>query len=207
MAKIDIINLKGEKIKDIKLNDDVFGIEANQNSVKKMIKLQLDSIRQGTQKAKTRAEVSGGGRKPYRQKGTGNARQGSIRAPHYRKGGVAFAPTPRSYTFKINKKERLLALKSALSIKANEKAIKIVDSLELTSLKTKEAKALMAKLNLSGKILFVTSGDAENIYMATRNLDNVAVIMVNEINVYDLIHADQVVIDEASLKHIEEVLK
>ncbi len=207
MAKIDIINLKGEKIKDIKLNDDVFGIEANQNSVKKMIKLQLDSIRQGTQKAKTRAEVSGGGRKPYRQKGTGNARQGSIRAPHYRKGGVAFAPTPRSYTFKINKKERLLALKSALSIKANEKAIKIVDSLELTSLKTKEAKALMAKLNLSGKILFVTSGDAENIYMATRNLDNVAVIMVNELNVYDLIHADQVVIDEASLKHIEEVLK
>ncbi|MDD3895818.1 MAG: 50S ribosomal protein L4 [Bacilli bacterium] len=207
MAKIDIINLKGEKIKDIKLNDDVFGIEANQNSVKKMIKLQLDSIRQGTQKAKTRAEVSGGGRKPYRQKGTGNARQGSIRAPHYRKGGVAFAPTPRSYTFKINKKERLLALKSALSIKANEKAIKIVDSLELTSLKTKEAKALMAKLNLSGKVLFITSGDAENIYMATRNLDNVAVIMVNEINVYDLIHADQVVIDEASLKHIEEVLK
>lgn len=207
MAKIDIINLKGEKIKDIKLNDDVFGIEANQNSVKKMIKLQLDSIRQGTQKAKTRAEVSGGGRKPYRQKGTGNARQGSIRAPHYRKGGVAFAPTPRSYTFKINKKERLLALKSALSIKANEKAIKIVDSLELTSLKTKEAKALMAKLNLSGKILFVTSGDDENIYMATRNLDNVAVIMVNELNVYDLIHADQVVIDEASLKHIEEVLK
>lgn len=207
MAKIDIINLKGEKIKDIKLNDDVFGIEANQNSVKKMIKLQLDSIRQGTQKAKTRAEVSGGGRKPYRQKGTGNARQGSIRAPHYRKGGVAFAPTPRSYTFKINKKERLLALKSALSIKANEKTIKIVDSLELTSLKTKEAKALMAKLNLSGKVLFITSGDAENIYMATRNLDNVAVIMVNEINVYDLIHADQVVIDEASLKHIEEVLK
>ncbi|MFA6752777.1 MAG: 50S ribosomal protein L4 [Bacilli bacterium] len=207
MAKIDIINLKGEKIKDIKLNEDVFGIEANQNSVKKMIKLQLDSIRQGTQKAKTRAEVSGGGRKPYRQKGTGNARQGSIRAPHYRKGGVAFAPTPRSYTFKINKKERLLALKSALSIKANEKAIKIVDSLELTSLKTKEAKALMAKLNLSGKVLFITSGDAENIYMATRNLDNVAVIMVNEINVYDLIHADQVVIDEASLKHIEEVLK
>lgn len=207
MAKIDIINLKGEKIKDIKLNDDVFGIEANQNSVKKMIKLQLDSIRQGTQKAKTRAEVSGGGRKPYRQKGTGNARQGSTRAPHFRKGGVVFAPTPRSYSFKINKKERLLALKSALSIKAKEKSIKIIDSLELTSLKTKEAKALMAKLNLSGKVLFITSGDAENIYMATRNLDNVAVIMVNEINVYDLIHADQVVIDEASLKHIEEVLK
>ncbi|MDD2409698.1 MAG: 50S ribosomal protein L4 [Bacilli bacterium] len=207
MAKIDIINLKGEKVKDIKLNDDVFGIEANQNSVKKMIKLQLDSIRQGTQKAKTRAEVSGGGRKPYRQKGTGNARQGSIRAPHYRKGGVAFAPTPRSYTFKINKKERLLALKSALSIKANEKVIKIIDSLELTSLKTKEAKALMTKLNLSGKILFVINGDAENIYMATRNLNNIAVIMVNELNVYDLIHADYVVMDEASLKHIEEVLK
>lgn len=207
MAKIDIINLKGEKVKDIKLNDAVFGIEANQNSVKKMIKLQLDSIRQGTQKAKTRAEVSGGGRKPFRQKGTGNARQGSIRAPHYRKGGVAFAPTPRSYTFKINKKERLLALRSALSIKTLEKAIKVIDSLELSSLRTKEVKTLMNDLKLTGKVLFISNEDAENLYMATRNLDDVAVIMVSEINVYDLIHADYVVMDEASVKYIEEVLK
>lgn len=207
MAKIDIINLKGEKIKDIKLNETVFGIEANQNSVKKMIKLQLDSIRQGTQKAKTRAEVAGGGRKPYKQKGTGNARQGSIRAPQFRKGGVVFAPTPRSYAFKINKKERMLALRSALSIKASENAIKVMDTLELSSLKTKEAKLLMSKLELNGKVLFVSGEDAENLYMATRNLDNVAVIMANEVNVYDLIHADVVVMDEASVKYIEEVLK
>ena len=151
--------------------------------------------------------MAGGGRKPYRQKGTGNARQGSIRAPQFRKGGVVFAPTPRSYTFKINKKERLLALKSALTIKAKENAIKVVDTLELGSLKTKEVKALMTKLKLEGKILFVSCEDAENLYMATRNLDNVGVIMVNEINVYDLIHADLVVMDEASVNYIEEVLK
>ncbi len=207
MAKLDIINLNGEKQKDVNLNNAVFGIEVNENAVKKMIKLQLDSMRQGTQKAKTRAEVSGGGRKPYRQKGTGNARQGSIRAPHYRKGGIAFAPTPRSYTFKINKKERQLALRSALTIKANEKALKIVDTLQLESLKTKEVKELMKNLKLEGNILFVSNEDAENLFMATRNLRNVLVIMANEVNVLDLINANYVVMDEASLKQIEEVLK
>ncbi len=207
MAKVDIINLNGDKVKDLKLNESVFGIEAKEHSVKKMIKLQLDSARQGTQKAKTRAEVAGGGRKPYRQKGTGNARQGSIRAPQYRKGGVVFAPTPRDYAFKINKKERVLALKSALTMKANEKAIKVVETLEIDSFKTKGALELISKLNLVGKVLFVSSGDAENLYMATRNLDNVAVIMASEVNVYDLIHADSVVFDEASIKHIEEGLK
>ncbi len=207
MAKIDIINLNGEKVKNINLKENIFGIEANPISVKKMIKLQLDSIRQGTQKAKTRAEVAGGGRKPYKQKGTGNARQGSIRAPHYRHGGVVFAPTPRNYAFKINKKERVLALKSALTMKANENAIRVVESLELTSLKTKDAKVLMTKLNLEGKILFVCSGDAENLYMATRNLNNIAVITAPEVNVYDLIHSDVVVFDEASMKYIEEGIK
>lgn len=207
MAKLDVLNLKGEKVKEIKLNDAIFNIEPNLDSVKKMIRLQRNSWRQGTQKAKTRAEVRGGGKKPWRQKGTGRARQGSIRAPHWVGGGVAFAPTPRDYTFKINKKERKLALKSALSIKANDKAIKVFDSLELPSLKTKEAAELLSKLKLDGKLLFVTNNDSENLYLATRNLGNVIVIMDDEINVYDLIDADTIVIDEASINNIEEALK
>lgn len=204
MTKIDMINLKGEKVKDLKLNEDVFGIEPNSLVLKKAIKLQLDSFRQGTQKAKTRSEVSGGGRKPYRQKGTGNARQGSIRAPHYRGGGIVFAPTPRSYTFKMNKKERALAVKSALTNLANNKAIVLVESLEIDSLKTKDIINLMKNLKLEGKVLFISASDAENLYMATRNLSNAAVIMVNEINVLDLTHADKIVMDEAALKYIEE---
>lgn len=207
MMKLDIINLKGEKIKDLKLNDTIFGIEVNETAIKKMIKLQLDAMRQGSQKAKTRAEVRGGGRKPWRQKGTGNARQGSIRAPQFRTGGVVFAPTPRDYTFKINKKERVLALKSALSVIVKDSKVKVVDTLEIDSLKTKEAQTLIDNLKLEGKVLFVSKTDAENLYMATRNLGNVLVIMADEINVYDLINADVVVMDEASIKYIEEVLK
>ena len=203
--KIDIINLNGEKVKEFKLNKDIFGIEVNEDAVKKMIKLQRDSLRQGTHKAKTRAEVRGGGRKPWRQKGTGNARQGSIRAPHFRTGGVVFAKTPRDYTFKINKKERVLALKSALTIKAKD--IKLVDSLNLSSLKTKDGLNLLSNLKLEGKVLFVSYDDAENLYMATRNLSNVGVIMADEINVYDFINADVIVMDEPSIKYIEEVLK
>ena len=125
MAKVDIINLNGEKVKDIKLNDAIYNIESNEVVVKKALDLQLASLRQGTHKTKTRAEVSGGGRKPYKQKGTGNARQGSTRAPHYRHGGVAFGVTPRNYTFKMNKKERVLALRSVLSMKAKENNIKV----------------------------------------------------------------------------------
>ena len=207
MAKIDIINLKGEKVKDIKLNDNIFGTELHEIAITKAIKLQMNSLRQGTQKAKTRAEVSGGGRKPFRQKGTGNARQGTIRAPHYRGGGVVFAPTPRGYTFKMNKKERVLALKSALAQLATTNSLVIVESLELDSLKTKNVKDLMKTLNLEGKILFVSCSDAENLYMATRNLRNTAVIMANEINVLDLSSADKVVMEEAAINYIEEVLK
>ena len=138
MGKMNVINLNGEKVKDINLNKNVFDCEANEIVLKKAIDLQLASLRQGTQKTKSRAEVSGGGRKPYKQKGTGNARQGSIRAPHYRGGGVALSINPRSYTFKMNKKERALALRSALSLKAQEKKLVIVDSLEMSSLKTKD---------------------------------------------------------------------
>ena len=206
MGKMNVINLNGEKVKDINLNKNVFDYEANEIVLKKAIDLQLASLRQGTQKTKSRAEVSGGGRKPYKQKGTGNARQGSIRAPHYRGGGVALSINPRSYTFKMNKKERALALRSALSLKAQEKKLVIVDSLEMSSLKTKDIKAMLNKLNLTGKVLFVTSNDAENLYMGSRNLDKVNVILAEELNVFDIVNSDTLVIDEAAVAAIEEVL-
>ena len=207
MAKLDIINLKGEKTSDIKLNDAIFNIEGNEVVLKKALDLQMASLRQGTHKTKTRSEVSGGGRKPYRQKGTGNARQGTIRAPHYVGGGVVFGVTPRSYTFKMNKKERQLALKTALTDKVKENALVIVDTLNTESVKTKDVKKLMETLKLAGKVLFISSGDAENLYLATRNLGYALVITMDEINCYDLVNADTVVMDEESLKHIEEVLK
>ena len=207
MAKLDIVNLKGEKTNDIKLNDSVWNIETNEIVLKKALDLQMASLRQGTHKTKTRSEVSGGGRKPYRQKGTGNARQGTIRAPHYRGGGVVFGVTPRSYTFKTNKKERMLALCSALTEKYKNKELVVVDSLELTSAKTKDVKKLIVDLKLEGKVLFVTANDAENLYLATRNLGYAAVIMANQINVYDIVNADTVVMEEAAVKYIEEVLK
>ena len=206
MGKVNVINLKGEKVKDITLDAKVFGSEVNEIVLKKAIDLQLASLRQGTQKTKSRAEVSGGGRKPYKQKGTGNARQGSIRAPHYRGGGVALSINPRSYTFKMNKKERALALRSALSLKAQEKKLVIVDSLEMSSLKTKDIKAMLNKLNITGKVLFVTSNDAENLYMGSRNLNKVNVILAEELNVFDIVNSDTLVIDEAAVAAIEEVL-
>ena len=175
MAKIDVINLKGEKTSDLKLNDNIWKIETNDIVLKKAIDLQLASLRQGTHKTKTRGEVSGGGRKPYRQKGTGNARQGTIRAPHYRGGGVVFGVTPRSYT--------------------------------IDSVKTKDIKKLMADLKLAGKVLFVTENDAENLYLATRNLGYALVLMANELNVYDIVNADTMVVEEGAVKYIEEVLK
>ncbi|MDY3756917.1 MAG: 50S ribosomal protein L4 [Bacilli bacterium] len=207
MAKLDIINLKGEKVEDLKVNDEIFKANENDVVVKKALDLQLASLRQGTAKTKTRAEVSGGGRKPYKQKGTGNARQGSIRAPHYRGGGVAFGVTPRSYTFKMNKKERVLALRSVLTNKVNTKQLIVVDSLEIDSLKTKDLKNMLSTLKLSGKVLFVCGNDAENLYMASRNLENTLVLLANEINVYDILNADVVVVDTAAMKYIEEVLK
>lgn len=206
MGKMNVINLNGEKVKDINLNKNVFDCEANETVLKKAIDLQLASLRQGTQKTKSRAEVSGGGRKPYKQKGTGNARQGSIRAPHYRGGGVALSINPRSYTFKMNKKERALALRSALSLKAQEKKLVIVDSLGMSSLKTKDIKAMLNKLNITGKVLFVTSNDAENLYMGSRNLNKVNVILAEELNVFDIVNSDTLVIDEAAVAAIEEVL-
>ena len=207
MAKIEIKNINGEKVKDITISDSIFKIEANDDALKKMIRLQLDSQRQGSVKTKSRAEVSGGGRKPWKQKGTGRARAGSSRSPLWRHGGHVFALTSRDYTFKINKKERVLALKSALTGKVEEKALIVVDNLNLITLKTKEIKNLLSSLKLDGKVLFVTKEDCENLYMASRNLGYTYAILADEINCYDIVNADYVVCDEAAINYIEEVLK
>lgn len=207
MAKIQLINIKGEKLKDLTLADNVWNIEANDIVLKKAIDLQLAATRQGTAKTKTRSEVSGGGRKPWRQKGTGRARQGSIRATQWRGGGIAGGVTPRDYTFQINKKERSLALKSALSYKFQNKELVVVDNITLENLKTKSIKDVMTTLKLEGKVLFVTGEDNENLYMATRNLGYAYNINADEINCYDLVNADILVCDEKAIEVIEGGLK
>ncbi len=207
MAKTPIINLKGEKVKDITLSDSIWNIEGNNIELKRAIDLQLAASRQGTHKTKTRAEVSGGGKKPWKQKGTGRARAGSSRSPIWRGGGVVFGVTPRDYTFKMNKKQRVLALKTALSYKFKDKELVVVDNIELNSLKTKEILEVMNTLKLDGKVLFVTADENEKLYMATRNLGYAYAITAEEINVYDLVNADKLVIEEAAVNKIEEVLK
>ena len=207
MTKLSINNLKGEKVKDVTLADSIFKVEVNANVMKKEIRLQLNSLRQGTAKTKTRSEVSGGGRKPWKQKGTGRARQGSIRATQWRGGGISMGVTPRDYIFKVNKKERVLALKSALTEKALNKKIVVFDKLVLKTSKTKDATELLKSLKLEGKILFVANEEAENLYLATRNMGNVLVLFPDELNVYDIVNADLLVMDEDSLNKIEEVLK
>lgn len=207
MAKIEIKNINGEKVKDITISDSIFKIETNDDALKKMIRLQLDSQRQGSVKTKSRAEVSGGGKKPWKQKGTGRARAGSSRSPLWRHGGHVFALTSRDYTFKINRKERVLALKSALTGKVEEKALIVVDDLNLKTLKTKEIKNLLSSLKLDGKVLFVTKEDCENLYMASRNLGYTYAILAEELNCYDIVNADYIVCDEAAINYIEEVLK
>lgn len=206
MAKVNIKNIKGENVKELNLNAKVWGIETNDDALKKMIRLQLDSMRQGTRKTKTRAEVSGGGRKPWKQKGTGRARQGSVRATQWRGGGIAFGVNPRDYSFKINRKERVLALKTALTYKAKEKSLVIIDNIKLDTLKTKEITNILETLKLSGKVLFVTSEENENLYMASRNLGNVLVLMADEINCYDITNADTLVVEENAVSKIEEAL-
>ena len=207
MAKIQLINQKGEKLKDLTLADSVWNIEANDIVLKKAIDLQLAASRQGTAKTKTRSEVSGGGRKPYRQKGTGRARQGSIRATQWRKGGIAGGVQPRDYTFDMNKKERKLAIKSALSHKYQDKELVVVDNLNLETLKTKGVKDLIANLKLAGKVLFVTKDENENLYMASRNLGYAYQIMADEVNCYDVVNSDVLVCDEEAINVIEGGLK
>lgn len=204
MKKINVINLKGENVSELKLNEEVFGIKPNDIVLKKAIRNQFDSLRQGTAKVKNRAEVSGGGRKPYRQKGTGNARQGSTRATQFRHGGVVFGPTPRDYGIKINKKERVLAMKSALSYKVLDKELVVVDSLEIKDAKTKAMAKLMDDLKLEGKVLFVTSEVRENLYLGIRNLGYADVVMAEDLSILDIVNSDTIVFEEGAIKYIEE---
>ncbi len=206
MKEQAILNLKGEKIDSIKLNKEIFGIEPNNKVLYDAIILSRASLRQGTHSTKTRAEVSGGGRKPWRQKGTGHARQGSIRAVQWRGGGIAFGPVPRDYSKKMNRKERRLALKSALAAKVSDMII--VDDIKLATPKTKEMLSLLKNLNLdSNKVLVIVKELDENIILASRNLENVMLIDSNEINVLDLIAAEKVLITKEAINQIEEVLK
>ena len=207
MAKIKVLNLNGETKEDITLNDTVWNTEVNEIVLSDAIRLQMASLRQGTHDTKGRSEVSGGGRKPWRQKGTGRARQGTIRAPHWVGGGIVFGPTPRDYDFKMNKKERRLALRSALSDKFQNKELCVVENLELATPKTKDFKKVLETLKLEGKTLIVTDGENGNACLAARNLTNLHVIEPSSINVLDLVGADNLLIDVESVKKIEEVLK
>ena len=207
MSKLDILNLKGEKVKDTKLNDNVFGVEPNDSVIYDAVVLYNASQRQGTHSTKTRSEVSGGGRKPWRQKGTGNARQGSIRAVQWRHGGIAHGPKPRDYSKKMNKKERRLALKSALTYKARENGIVVVENIELSSNKTKDFIKLLEDLKVTGKTLIVVKELTDNLILASRNLSNVKVIESHEINTYDVLNYNNVVITEEAVKMLEEVLR
>lgn len=207
MANIKVLNLNGETKEEITLNDTIWNTEVNEIVLSNAIKLQMASLRQGTHDTKGRSEVSGGGKKPWRQKGTGRARQGSIRAPHWVGGGIVFGPTPRTHSFKMNKKERRLALRSALSDKFQNNGLCVVDSLELTTPKTKDIKNTLAKLKLTGKTLIVTDGENGNIALSARNLTNLHVIEPSSINVLDLVGSDNLLIDVDSVKKIEEVLK
>lgn len=204
MAKIEVKNLNSEKVRDITLNDSIWSGDVHEDALKKMVRLQLAATRQGTRKTKNRSEVSGGGRKPWKQKGTGRARQGSIRATQWVGGGVPHGVCPRDYSFKINKKERVLALVSALRDKMTQGKIVIFENLELPTLKTKDIKELVKTANLEGKVLFVTESDCENLYMACRNLGYAYHIVADEINVLDILNADTLVFDEAAVKKIEE---
>lgn len=203
--KQKLLNIKGETVKDIKLNENIFGIEPNNKVLYDAIILTRASLRQGTHKTKVRSEVSGGGRKPWRQKGTGHARQGSIRAVQWRGGGIAFGPVPRDYSKKMNRKERRLALKSALAVKAADMII--LDELKVATPKTKDMLNILTTLKINDvKTLIIVNELDENVILSSRNLDNVTLLEANEINVLDLIANEKVVITEEALKSIEEVL-
>ena len=197
-----------ERVNDIKLKKEIFNIETNDNVVRDAIQVAMNGLRQGTYKVKTRSEVSGGGRKPWRQKGTGRARQGSIRAPQWRGGGIALGPVPRDYSLKMNRKERKLALKSALTYKARDKEIIVVDKITLDVPKTKEMIKMLESLKLTDKkVLMVMHELDENIILAGRNLQNIFMMEPYELNVLDIINADYILADVAAIKDIEEALK
>lgn len=206
MEKMKVLNTKGEKVSDIKLNETVWAIEPNDTVLYDAITLTRNAQRQGTADTKTRSEVSGGGRKPWKQKGTGRARQGSTRAPHWPGGGIVFGPHPRSYSKKMNKKERRLALKSALSYKVIGSELIVIDSLNIADGKTKTMINILNDLKLNGNILLVVESLNENIILATRNLPNVILLEASEINTYDVIASDVMVVTSEAIKQIEEVL-
>ena len=204
MAKVSVFNMEGNEVGDIELNDAIFNVEVNEHLVHMAVVSQLANNRQGTQSAKTRSEVSGGGRKPWRQKGTGHARQGSTRSPQWTGGGVVFAPKPRDYSFKLNKKERRLALKSALTSRVQENKFIVVDELKMDEIKTKNFANALSNLKVN-KALVVLSDDSENVVLSARNIPTVKTTYTNTINVYDILKYDTVVIDKAAVATIEEV--
>ena len=206
VPKLDVINVSGQKVSEIELNDNVFGIEPNIPVMHEVVKNYLANQRQGTQSAKTRAEVAGGGRKPFRQKGTGNARQGTISAPHYIGGGVAFAPKPRSYRYTLPKKVRRLALKSAFSAKVMENEMIVLDALSLVAPKTKEMISILNNIKVAGKKVLIVTGDVEmNVVKATSNIEGVKTTFVGEINVYDILNHDYFVVTKNAVEKFEEV--
>ena len=204
MANVTVYNMEGNEVGTMELNDAVFGVEVNEHLVHLAVVRQLANNRQGTQKAKTRSEVSGGGRKPWRQKGTGHARQGSIRAPQWTGGGVVFAPVPRDYEVKMNKKERRAALKSALTSKVRENKLVVVDSLALAEAKTKEMQKVLTNLK-ADKALVVTADDDQKVVLSARNIADVQTATVNTINVYDVMKHNTVVVTKDAVASIEEV--
>ena len=204
MANVAVYNIEGKQVGTMELNDAVFGVEINEHLVHMAVVQQLANKRQGTQSAKTRSEVSGGGKKPWRQKGTGHARQGSIRAPQWKGGGVVFAPKPRDYSFKMNRKEKALAIKSALTSRVNEQKFFVIDNLSLDEIKTKKMKAVLDNLKLT-KALIVLDKKNENVELSARNLPKVRTILANSINVYDILKYDAMVLTKDAVTQIEEV--
>ena len=200
-----VVNMAGAEVGTVELNDAIFGVEPNETVVHEVVKNHLANCRQGTQSALTRAEVSGGGKKPWRQKGTGHARQGSTRAPQWTHGGIVFAPKPRSYSYVLNKKIKRLALKSVLSAKAAEGAIVVVDAIQMDAIKTKDFKSFLTAIQCDGKAIVVLPEVNENVVKSARNLPGVKTAMARLINVYDLLCAKYLVIDKAALAVIEEV--
>ena len=204
MANVSVYNMEGKEVGTMELNDAVFGVQVNEHLVHMAVVAQLANKRQGTQKAKTRAEVSGGGRKPWRQKGTGHARQGSTRAPQWTGGGVVFAPTPRDYTIRLNKKEKRAALKSALTSRVQENKFIVLDELKMDEIKTKRFKNVLDNLKVSGALV-VVGADSDNVVLSARNLPDVKTAYVNTINVYDILKYNTVVATKAAVASIEEV--
>ena len=205
MPKVDVYDIKGKKVSDIELADAVFGIDPNENIVHAVLVNYLANQRQGTQSTKTRAEVRGGGKKPWRQKGTGRARQGSIRAPQWIKGGIALGPKPRSYKYTVNKKERRLAIKSLLSSKVIEKELTVVDKLELKEIKTKSMVNALSALKVEGKTLIIVPETNKNVLMSARNIEGVKTITANNINVFDLLKYTNLILPVDTVKKLEEV--